>query len=167
MPRTNDRSAELVSCDGVGSMNDSVIQRFMANVERIPGVDCWIFVGYSSAGYGQMMVDKKTIGAHRLSWMIHRGEIPEGIRVLHKCDNSFCVNPDHLFLGTQAENMADMARKGRASRGDDHVHAKLSADAVGKIRMDSRSIREIAREFGVGHVTILRVKRGERWAHVQ
>ncbi len=78
---------------------------------------CWLWTGATFAsGYGQTRRNYRERRAHRASWEVHRGPIPEGMCVLHKCDVKLCVNPDHLFLGTHAENMADMSRKGRVSR---------------------------------------------------
>lgn len=80
---------------------------------------CWIWRGAPSGkmGYGHISVgprsDKMAIGAHRFSWLLHRGAIPSGLSVLHKCDVPLCVNPAHLFVGTQGDNVRDMARKGR------------------------------------------------------
>ena len=92
--------------------------RFWRSVERIPEHSCWEWVGARNQdGYGVISVGGRRSPqerAHRLSWRLHYGEIPAGMLVLHRCDNSSCVNPDHLFLGTQADNMRDKIQKGRA-----------------------------------------------------
>lgn len=110
--------------------------------------------------------------AHRLSWELFRGTIPTGAHVLHKCDTPACVNPDHLFLGTHSENMADMVRKGR-SRGAVGVRngsARLSEDDVREIRrvyaLGGVSIRQIARRHGVSFGTIQELLAGKAWRHV-
>lgn len=92
------------------------LQAFIENRSMpIPFAGCWIWTGACGGdGYGNTTVDGKQIGAHRLSWTAFRGPIPAGIHVLHHCDISSCVNPDHLWLGTHADNMADRSRKGRA-----------------------------------------------------
>ena len=75
---------------------------------------CWIFLGiHNTAGYGSLLHNGEFIAAHRISWVIHHGPIPDGLWVLHTCDQPSCCNPDHLWLGSAQENMADMAAKGR------------------------------------------------------
>lgn len=107
--------------------------------------------------------------AHRAVWLLTKGPIPDGLSVLHDCpegDNLLCCNPRHLWVGTQAQNMADMARKGRAQRGERHAHAKLTASLVVSIRKDHRLHREIAADLGVSTSLISMVKSGDIWRHV-
>lgn len=79
---------------------------------------CWIWQSTIAwRGYGLYSMNRKRLAAHRASWIIHKGEIPDGLFVLHKCDVRTCVNPDHLFLGTQKDNMQDCIKKGRYSNG--------------------------------------------------
>ena len=87
---------------------------------------CWLWVSQSGEGYGHLRIDGKSRSAHHASYELHVGPIPDGMRVLHRCDNPRCINPEHLFLGTQADNVADMVAKGRGwwQRGKAHSGAE-------------------------------------------
>lgn len=98
----------------IDTIRSRSIERFMGKVERIPMTDCWLWAGAARPnGYGIFFLNGKTIGAHRAAYVLFRGQFDEALHVCHKCDNPSCVNPDHLFLGTQKDNMLDMVRKGR------------------------------------------------------
>jgi hypothetical protein len=104
--------------------------------------------------------------ASRFAWVFYRGPIPEGAQVLHRCDNPMCVNPNHLFLGTQLDNIRDMLAKGRNVKGTGVPQAKLTPEQVLAIRKDLRPHSVIARDYGMAQTVISRVIRGRNWRHL-
>lgn len=124
-------------------------------------------------GYGSASLYRQgSIGAHRLSWLIHFGEIPPEMHVCHRCDNPPCVNPRHLFLGTNLDNRRDSIAKGRfrVGRGERHRSAKLTEAQVREIRQ-RRELGDrqeaLAAEFGVSGCAISNIHRRKTWAHVE
>lgn len=171
--------------------------RFWAKVKKTR--TCWLFTSSNDArGYARMRwgADGALWLAHRISWTLANGDIPEGQQVLHRCDTPACVRPSHLFVGTQAANMADMYSKRRAwvwkrpdrrplgdrngsrkhpesrPRGEKHVNAKLSAEDIRAIRAMVNTgrvygrIARTARHFGISKQTVHRILNGEAWSHV-
>ena len=147
---------------------------FWAKVDK--SGECWLWTaGRFTSGYGQFNQraggPKLSLAAHRVAWQLASGEIPEGLCVLHKCDNRLCVNPAHLFLGTKRDNTADMIKKGRKNTavGNQKPNSRLTPCGVALARQMRRcgvSGREIAKRFGVGPTTIRRILSGLSWKHV-
>ena len=122
------------------------------------------------SGYGQMTIDAVPATSHRLAWRVFKGEIPVGMSVLHRCDNPPCCNPEHLWLGTDADNIADMHRKGRYStanraHGARHGMTSLTEDQVMEIRASRGSEVMLAGKYGVCSSTIHNIRRGKTWKH--
>ena len=138
----------------------------------IPDDDgCWPWNGYRDAkGYGSVHVEGQTEKAHRVAYFIEHGYIPEGMHVLHRCDNPPCCRPDHLFLGTNEENVHDKVAKGRDIKvhGERHHRAVLKESDVREIRLLEGILtqEQLSEGFGVSKRQIGRIQRGEAWAHV-
>lgn len=132
---------------------------------------CTLWSGYTQAsGYGAISWKGRMIYAHRAAWTEANGPIPSGMQVCHRCDVPLCVNVDHLFLGTNADNVADMVGKGRNKRphlkGEEHGNAKLTGEAVQAIRSSTGLQREVAAVYGVDKSLIGKVRRREVWRDV-
>lgn len=135
---------------------------------------CWIWTGAQGA-YGGLSQRGRHIDAHRASWIVHKGDIPDGMRICHKCDVPLCINPEHLFMATAKENSVDMVRKGRhkkpsnyenVKRGEIHWNSKIKNSDVLKILSDPRPQAIIAKDYGVSQMCIQRIKARESWRHV-
>lgn len=136
--------------------------------------ECWEWIAsIGSTGYGQFAKNNMPQKAHRVAWIITYGDIPSNLQVLHSCDNRKCVRPDHLFLGTQLDNMRDMISKGRSNHppnlGEKHGMAKLSTQDVIAIRQlrGQKTYKAIAEEFGVATSTIGMIMTGDNWRHIK
>jgi hypothetical protein len=154
----------------------SIEERFWSKVEKSTEANgCWIWKAAQFChtrygrplSYGSFYVGsrqspgRRMVYAHRISWELAKGPIPAGLRVLHKCDNPTCVRPDHLFLGTQADNVRDMVekRRGGVAKGCRHGSAKLTPEQVIEIRNSyvkgkRGSARALANRYGVAPCTI-------------
>lgn len=154
-------------------LNDTFATRFWKKVAINRDGGCWGWDGaFDSKGYGQIWSGKRLLLAHRASWELHNGEIPTGLLVLHKCDNTACVRPDHLFLGTQMDNLTDCRNKGRmvVARGERAAHTKLTAEQVLQIRAmhvpGKVGFKRIAKLFGVKWQSVQAVILRKAWAHI-
>lgn len=150
----------------------SIEERFLANVRKTE--TCWLWTASTTSwGYGQIMHKGKGSRAHRVSWELHNGPIPTGLFVCHHCDVPACVNPAHLFLGTNAENLADMDAKGwrvnprRSGPGEVHGHVTLTEKQVLDIcQRPSQGLGTLAKEFNVTRTQISRIRRRKAWTHL-
>lgn len=135
---------------------------------------CWVFTGcWDSNGYGQLQVGGERVRTHVLSYRLHKGEVPKGKYVCHTCDNRACVNPEHLFLGTAADNAKDMWQKGRGvlqdTKGELNGSAVLTANDVLEIRSCTEaglSLAEVAFMYGVDISTIWKIHHRKTWRHI-
>ena len=161
---------------------ETLATRYWARVNKTGA--CWLWTGAKSGGYGNISVNGSTTKAHRISWEWTNGPIPEGMAVLHKCDVRLCVRPDHLFLGSIADNANDMVNKGRQAvgqrhgsklhperllRGEKHQNAKLTNAMVLQIRQmakDGILHKDIAKRFGVTFSTIWSIVVRKTWKHI-
>lgn len=138
------------------------------------GPGCWVWAARKDDwGYGVIDYDGKPWKAHRLMWLAMHGSIPGRKLVLHKCDRPACVNPDHLFLGTHTDNMADMKAKGRARSGgvsgERHGHSRLTEEIVKDIRRRCASGErptEVGKLYGLNYRSVRRIVTREQWSHV-
>lgn len=160
---------------------ENVPDRFWSKVDVGIPIVCWPYMGQRlPKGYGLFYANGRKGLAHRFVVEMEHGPIPAGMLVCHHCDNPSCVNPNHLYLGTQVQNIADMFRRGRAPtaeyrsavglkvarRGTDHHNSKLDADKVRAIRVTVGSSSEVAKIFGVSRRTIGFIRQGLIWKHV-
>lgn len=170
-------------------------ERFWEKVEK--GKSCWIWrAAKDESGYGKIGVSGKVEMAHRVSWSFENGEIPNGMCVLHRCDNPSCVRASHLFIGDQKENMNDMtckgrrscgdshsaavkhgiprgdahySRNGRSMKGDKHPNSKLtSADVIDiRSRVSFGEKRSVlANEYGISYTHLCAIASGAKWRHI-
>ena len=144
-----------------------------------PYTDCWEWQGYKRNGYGRITTGSRTDGtrrtssAHRVSYELEHGEIPEGMEVCHKCDNPSCINPKHLFLGTRQDNVNDREAKGRniVQSGEAHSRAKLTQKEVKEARQKRASYNipyaKLADKYGVCKKTMMNAIKGKNWKCVK
>lgn len=154
---------------------NNVYQRLIRHMAINKTSGCWEWVGSKRNGYGRIIVGSRTDGtrksmsAHRVSYELKHGEIPEGMEVCHKCDNPCCVNPYHLFLGTRQDNIDDRERKGRnvTFTGEEHPRSKLTKKAVKDARWEraykGTSYQMLADRYGVSKKTMQNAIKGVTW----
>lgn len=152
-------------------INTELLERFHEKW-TLSSNGCWEWTGATMGyGYGFIKIPKtrKQIGAHRLSYLIHYGELPIGYSVCHVCDNPLCVKPSHLFLGKAKDNLSDMKTKDRHLKGSKNAQSKLTESQVRHIftlHDQGLSQGKIAKSYGVSQSTVHKILNGQRWEHV-
>ena len=148
----------------------SIAERFWKKVDVRDPDACWTWLASTKqGGYGKIIGDDgRFYLAHRVAYELLIGVIPVGMLLCHRCDNPACVNPAHMFTGTQADNLKDMRAKGRGNppRGASHPRARLTEQLVFQIRSDYRSHRQLAKVLGISKSAIGMAKAGVTWKHV-
>jgi len=144
---------------------------FEARTLYDPETGCMNWIGATQKGYGAMRTGGQTVRAHRFAWVRANGSIPDGMHVLHKCDNPLCCNADHLFLGTHIDNMRDAVAKGRAAGGSLPGEANPNcmlkeAQVVSILSRKGKPSSSLAREFGVSNSTVKAIRAGRLWSYV-
>jgi len=153
---------------GDASLSDRILQFSMP----VPECGCWIWMlSTTRKSYGQLTYRKKHLEAHRASWMAFRGAIPHDRYVLHRCNISLCVNPDHLYLGTERENCADRKAAGTFKppprfSGEQHPMAKLTESIVREVKAAKGTIREISARTGIKPSTVGAIRSGRTWKEI-
>jgi len=153
----------------------TVEQRFWLKVNIRGEGDCWIWLpSRNNHRYGRFGKDHKIEKAHRVAYILTKGDIPDGLEVCHSCNNKICCNPAHLYLDTHRGNMIAAARDGLMSRGSHHHSVNTSSiltesdiPDIRRMHTDGYSLRKIAYRFGVSHETIRNVVSGRSWSHVK
>lgn len=141
-----------------------VAKRFWPKVNKRGRKQCWLWqAGKNKRGYGQIKINRKQCGAHRVLWEMLHGPIADGLEVCHTCDIPACVNPNHLFLGTRDDNMRDRDNKGRTLSREHHPMSKLTEVDVRWIRSSLLPHKVVAKQFGVSDVLIGKIRRNELW----
>jgi hypothetical protein len=151
-------------------MDTAFRQRFWSKVKIVDDdTSCWEWQAGTTDGYGKFHVGPGNDRAHRVAYRLERGPIEPGKDVMHKCDNRLCCRPDHLQLGTRAQNTHDMVSKGRQARGAKKWTAKLSEEQVLQLRQrhtQGETLARLAPEFGISPKNASQIVCGDTWKHV-
>jgi hypothetical protein len=171
----NEASTQVIRPRAEIKLTEAQIKRFRLKFQATSPDECWEWTGgLDRTGYGQTHCDYpiRSVKAHRVSYFLEHGPIPDHLCVCHRCDNRKCVNPAHLFLGTPAENSADMVVKNRSfkPKGEKHGASKLTALQVREIRSiyasGGISQRLLGLKYGIGQQSVYGIVNRQRWKHV-
>ncbi len=140
------------------------IYRFWHKVDITDLFSCWNWLGHKNKlGYGTIDIKYKSVLAHRFFWSLYYGDIPKGFQINHKCDNPSCVNPAHLYLGTQKDNVKDRVNRNRSNTS---TLTKNDVINIRCLRKEGKLYSEIAQLFNINQSSIGRICRYERWNHI-
>ena len=156
----------------IGRPPQDLLPRFWNKVDRCGTDECWPWLGsFLPSGYGAFWLGHNNVTAHRASYMLLVGQIPDGLMVRHACDHKWCVNPAHLSVGTHADNMADKVERTRQARGESHGMAKWTDDMVARIKQaHAMGRRQASLAFCSGtndRQFVHRAIHGVSWGHVR
>lgn len=179
----SERSGGVITCPRcLGKVGRRLVP-FLSLVDVRQPDACWRWLGRrrDCKGYGGVTIDGRPFQAHRIAFQLFIGPIPDGLEILHSCDNRPCVNPNHLKAGTHSANMAEMVSRGRAATGDrssarlhperwrrgsTHVRAKLTEEVVLQIRASHETSREIAARLGLSTSAVSHARTRRSWRHI-
>ena len=159
-------------CRGIASFPDADIHlsKIRSNTTIDEKTGCWEWTGrVNQRGYAEVMIQKRHLYVHRVSFVIHHRPLQNGELVLHKCDNTRCCNPAHLYAGSYADNAKDAMARGRNTRGELQAASRLTDDlvlAMRRLAATGMTLCEIARRYNETRHTVWKVVRGKRWAHL-
>ena len=156
---------------GVFKRGVSELERFEVYFQKTEG--CWTWKGASIPEHGNPDIRRARFQrgrrqeyAYRTAYRLYIGSIPKGLCICHRCDNGLCVNPEHLFLGTQKENSEDMVAKGHSTRGEKSPQHKITLEEAIEIKKIPLGTRGVSRRFGISRMHITRIRRNESWAWI-
>jgi len=166
----NIERAKKISSTLKAKPRQPLIERFLQYVVPTNEKECWIWKGALRNGYGILNVNKYAEGAHRISYELYKDRIPSDLLIRHLCNNPPCVNPYHLEIGTQQDNMNDMVRSERSAKGENHSQASLTNEVVVKMRnmreTNGLSYQKIADMYNVDLKTAYKAILGITWSHI-